>query len=463
MNKNNRNDEYISDVMDYFNQVFKGNSIDAKIDTYIVGNYVTTLFVKMENEKHIKYVERIVPKVVAVMDNLPMRFVKDDPNSINPYIEIPNVVSEPVLYEELYDDLPSNPEDITAIPLGKFTNKLTSVSDIVDMRSMLIGGSITSGKTNFINNILVTLIKRTSPNDVRLVLVDPTHFEMNVYKDEPHLLCPVINDPMECKEMLYKLISLMHRRYVLFDKGRRINNLDSYNKWALENNEPKLPYIVVILNEYSLFSVMAKVLNIPLLTLLQKGVACGIYFIISTHKINTHIITPEIKANLSTRIAFHTNNTLDSISIIDDDGANKIIGGSEDMLIKSPALSTKVARRIATPYISTEEVYNAVKESKEKYSKYHDELLLDLNSTHLSKEMKDLFLNNELIDKDNYARVEIWAYNWDTITPTKIQNEFGVDYHQAQAFITMLLDREVILKTNEPDVYEVDSGDDDEE
>ncbi len=453
---NNNNDELISDVIDFFNQVFKGNSIDAKMDTFIVGNTTTIIFIKVNNKEHVKYIEKLVPKVSAVMDNLPMRFVKDDQDYANSYIEIPNVETERVDYDEVYNTLPIVEEELTAIPLGNGIDKIPLTSEIVELNSMLIGGSKASGKTNYINNILATLIKRTSPEDIRLVLIDPTHFEMNIYKEDPHLLCPVVVDPIGCKNLLWKLVSIMHHRYVMFDKGRNTTSIEAYNRWALDNNEPKLPYIVVVLNEYTMFSVMAKVLNIPLLSLLQKGRACGIYFIISVSKMIPHVITPDIKANLITRIAFHTTSEFDSRKIIDEEGANKLVGGSGDMLMRCPILSREKIFRIATPYISTKKLYEIIKESKEKYSDYfYDESFLDGVTSQRPNEMKDLFVNMEVINKENDARVEAWVYNQEIITLDAIQNELAVDYNQAHEYFMMLIRKGVIIKTKDPDVYKV--------
>ncbi len=453
--KKNKNEKFAAEMMDYYNKAFKHNKVNAECVNYVIGNTTTRLYVNVLDEKHIKYVEMLVPRVSEAMKSYPMHFVKKIPGSKYSVIEIMNQERDYIDFKEQLDKLPDASACPTAFALGKTVEGEDYFTELRKLHHILISGTKSSGKTNLINNLLSTLIKRTSPADARLVLIDPTHFEMNPYKDDPHLLCPIVVDPITCKEVLWEMVNIMNKRYQIFEECGYHRNIEEYNVWAKENNKEGLPYIIIVLNDYSTFSIMGKVINIPLVSLLQKTWASGIHVIISTEIMSPRIMTPVIMANLATKIALNTSNALDSIELLGEEGAETIIPNSGDILIKSKVICKEGILKLSTPYISNDEIYKIVKESKDKYELSYDKDLLKITEINTSIEMKKMFLELETINEENEERVELWAYEQETITLDKIQNELAVSYEQANKYLKLLIDRGVIFKTNNPKIYKV--------
>lgn len=454
MNKN-KNEKFAAEMMDYYNKAFKHNKVNAECVNYVIGNTTTRIYVNVLDKKHIKYVEMLVPQVSAAMKNYPMHFVKKIPGSKYSVIEIMNQGRDYIDFKEQLEKLPDASACPTAFALGKTVEGEEYFTEIRKLHHILISGTKLSGKTNLINNLLSTVIKRTSPTDARLVLIDPTHFEINPYKDDPHLLCPIVVDPITCKEVLIEMVDIMNRRYQLFEECGYHKNIEEYNAWAKENNKEGLPYIIVVLNEHSMFSIMGKVSNIPLVSLLQKAWASGIHVIISTEIMSPRIMTPVIMANLATKIALNTSNALDSIQILGEEGAEKIIPNSGDILIKSKEICKEGILKLSTPYISSEEIYEIVKESKDKYELSYDKDLLKITEINTSTEMKKLFLELDTINEENEERVGLWAFEQEIITLDKIKNELAVSLEQANQYLNMLINRGIILKTDNPHIYKV--------
>ena len=451
-----KNTKFAKNMLGYFNQVFKGNSVKAKCVDYVIGATTTRLHVDVQDEKHIKYIKELISKVSTTMDEYPISFIKSVYGSSYSAIELANPEAYEIDFEEAFKELPDVAEHPTAFPLGQETSGKFFAPDIKNLRHILIEGTNASGKTTFINNILSTLIRRTSPEELRLVLIDPTHFEMNPYINDPHLLLPVLIEPIECKEAMNKLVSYMDERYKLFEQNKTIYNLDAYNKWAKENNKETLPYIIVVLNEYSYLSVMSKVINIPLLTLLQKGTGCGIHIILTRETYSSHhVVTNEMKANFTTKGVFELSIKYEGYSVFNEWPPERRFSSSGDLTIKSSQLADEFLM-IKTPHISTLEVYEIVKESKEKYKDYsYDSYFKDVGTSESSKDMKELFRGSEIINDDNKDRVEMWAYGEETISVDKIQKELAVSEDEANHYVKLLYNRGIIRKTKESGTYRV--------
>lgn len=455
---NNLNVKQAKNFMDIYNQVFKVNDVHAKIVDYVIGAYNTTLLVDIQDKDHLKYFKKIVSRVSAVLEGCPMSFVEEIPDSIYSGIECPNASGYPIDYDEVINELDAS-ESITSFILGKdmFNNLIKA--DIRKLRHILVGGSSGGGKTTFLNNIISTLLKRTTPEEVQLALMDPTHFEMNIYKDDPHLMCPIVIDPATCTRVLEALKDTMNNRYKTFEQASHFRNIEEYNVWAKKNNHDRMPYVIVVLNEYSMFSAMAKQHSFLLTSLLQKGYACGIHVIISTKKAQSYIVNDIMKANFSTRICFEASSIFDSIDILGEEGAEKIIGGSGTMLIKTPSINNFKQMKINPPFISTNNVYKIVQNSKNINKNYKNNSRIVIENDSITEEMKNAFLDNDSINEDNSARVEFWAYDQNEVNIEKIKNELGIDEADAEKYLKKLYEKGIIIKTNDTNIYQVVIGD----
>ena len=245
------------------------------------------------------------------------------------------------------------------ISLGRDVTGQAILAELNKMPHVLIAGSTGSGKSVCINGIIISILMRAKPHEVKMMMIDPKMVELNVYNGVPHLLAPVVTDPRKASQALKKVVSEMERRYELFSHtGTR--NLEGYNDhidtWNEENDEkhPRMPYIVVIVDELAdLMMVASSDVEDSITRLAQMARAAGIHLIIATQRPSVDVITGIIKANIPSRIAFAVSSAIDSRTILDSGGAEKLLGRG-DMLFLPAGVSKPV--RIQGAFVSDSEV-----------------------------------------------------------------------------------------------------------
>lgn len=288
-------------------------------------------------------------------------------NSIG--IQVPNAEISAVSLDDVLEDMDKSG---LAVALGKDTNGTAQSADILKLQHVLIGGTTGSGKSSAINSMLCSLIQQYSPDDVKLVLIDPKQVELSSYKNVPHLLRPIITDAKEADSALKDLTEEMDERYSVFNRTgvkdiKGYNSLvDNYNK-SHENKLPHMPYIVCVIDELAdLMSVAGKSVESSIQRITQKARAAGIHMIVATQRPSTDVVTGTIKSNLPSRIAFSTASGVDSRTILDQQGAEKLLGKG-DMLYKPVGASSPT--RIQGAYVPEEQVDAIVKNVVNKYKK----------------------------------------------------------------------------------------------
>ncbi|MBO5525807.1 MAG: hypothetical protein J5993_03570 [Clostridia bacterium] len=250
--------------------------------------------------------------------------------------------------------------------MGKDVEGRSICGDIVKMTHMLVAGSTGSGKSVFLNELIVSLMMKYSPEELRMILVDPKQVEFVVYQNLPHLMInEIVNDPTRVISILSWAIEEMQRRYTLFQQktqsGRLVRNIDEYNDTLTD--EPKLPKIVIIIDELADLMLRAKKeIEDRIQNLTQKSRAAGIHMVIATQRPSVDVITGVIKSNLPTRVAFRVAQEVDSRTILDDSGAEKLLGKG-DMLYKTAEMPSPY--RLQCAYLSSEEVQRIVEYVKE--------------------------------------------------------------------------------------------------
>lgn len=291
----------------------------------------------------------------------PLRMEAPIPGKSLVGIEVPNqAVSTVKLREVLESSTYRNRKNNLYLSLGKDVAGSAIMANLATMPHLLVAGSTGSGKSVCINNIILSLIYQNSPDELKFILVDPKRVELSSYNDIPHLLTPVINDTDKAINALRWVVSEMHERYKLLQAaGKR--NIESYNKAVIVN---KLPYIVVIVDEFAaLMSLASKEIEAAVVSLAQMARAVGIHLILATQRPSVDVITGLIKANITSRIAFAVASAMDSRTIIDTSGAEKLLGKG-DMLFMTAELSKP--RRIQGAFVSDEEINDVVDFLKEK-------------------------------------------------------------------------------------------------
>ena len=306
-------------------------------------------------------------KIVTLQDNIALRLAAQSVRIVAPIpgkhavgIEVPNKVRSIVGFREIIEqDVPEYKKMAIPVVLGKDILGKTQLIDLVKTPHMLIAGATGSGKSVCVNSIILSILYKRSYKDVKLILIDPKVVELKLYNNIPHLLTPVITDPKRAFQALQYCICEMERRYALLD-SMAVRDIANYNKKIEEQNicTEKLPYIVVIIDEFAdLMATTGKELESVVARLAAMSRAVGIHLVLATQRPSIDVITGLIKANIPTRIAFMVASKMDSRIIIDQVGAEKLLGRG-DMLYASATDPFPV--RIQGTYVSDNEVENVV-------------------------------------------------------------------------------------------------------
>lgn len=349
-----------NEAADFLKETLKEFKIDAEV-TGIRKGPVVTMF-EILPAPGVK-----LSKIVALQDNIALRLAASSVRIVAPIpgkravgIEVPNANRATVTFRELIEqNLPEYKKMAVPVVLGKDIQGEAQLLDIAKTPHLLIAGSTGSGKSVCVNSIILSILYKRSPQEVKMILVDPKIVELKLYNDIPHLLTPVITEPKKALQSLQYCLCEMERRYALLD-GLGVRDIINYNKRVEERHiaTEKLPYIVVIIDEFAdLMATTGKELESTIARLCAMSRAVGIHLVLATQRPSIDVITGLIKANIPTRIAFMVASKMDSRIIIDQVGAEKLLGRG-DMLYASATDPFPV--RIQGTFVSDQEVENVV-------------------------------------------------------------------------------------------------------
>ncbi|MBJ8006299.1 DNA translocase FtsK [Bacillus cereus] len=377
-----------------------------------------------------------VSKIVSLSDDLALALAAKDirieapiPGKSAVGIEVPNSEVSMVTLREVLDSKANNhPEEKLLIGLGRDVTGEAVLARLNKMPHLLVAGATGSGKSVCINGIIVSILMRAKPHEVKLMMIDPKMVELNVYNGVPHLLTPVVTDPKKASQALKKVVSEMERRYELFaHSGTR--NIEGYNDYIKEHNsqseakQPELPYIVVIVDELAdLMMVASSDVEDAIMRLAQMARAAGIHLIIATQRPSVDVITGVIKANIPSRIAFAVSSQIDSRTILDGGGAEKLLGRG-DMLFIPIGASKPV--RVQGAFLSDDEVERVVESVIAQQKAQYQEDMIPQDVPETKQEVED-----ELYDEAVQLVVEM-----QTASVSMLQRRFRVGYTRAARLI----------------------------
>ncbi|HGD4265168.1 TPA: DNA translocase FtsK [Streptococcus pneumoniae] len=291
-------------------------------------------------------------------------------------IEVPNSDIATVSFRELWEQSQTKAENFLEIPLGKAVNGTARAFDLSKMPHLLVAGSTGSGKSVAVNGIIASILMKARPDQVKFMMVDPKMVELSVYNDIPHLLIPVVTNPRKASKALQKVVDEMENRYELFAKVG-VRNIAGFNAKVEEFNSQSeykqipLPFIVVIVDELAdLMMVASKEVEDAIIRLGQKARAAGIHMILATQRPSVDVISGLIKANVPSRVAFAVSSGTDSRTILDENGAEKLLGRG-DMLFKPIDENHPV--RLQGSFISDDDVERIVNFIKAQADADYDE------------------------------------------------------------------------------------------
>ena len=314
---------------------------------------------------------------------------------------------------------------------------------------LLVAGSTGSGKSVCINSLIISLLMRSKPEEVKLVLVDPKKVELSMYNGVPHLLAPVVTDPKKANIVLKKMVVEMERRYEAFEESGT-KNIAGYNDYIEKKNAGipecnqlrKLPYIVVIIDELAdLMLVAAKEVEDSIMRITQMARAAGIHLIVATQRPSTDVITGVVKANIPSRISFAVSSSIDSRTILDMTGAEKLLGKG-DMLFKPQG--ENIPMRIQGTFISDEEIKAVVDYVCEQQKAHYDETLT------MDDEEKNATTMVEDGDEDEplYNDIVEFVVTQGKASASLLQRRFRLGYNRAARCIDLLEERGIIGPSN---------------
>ena len=345
-------------------ETFASFGIRASVERAEIGPSVTKYEVKPAVGVRVNRISNLADDLALALAAKDVRIEAPIPGKSLVGIEVPNSEIAMVTFRELWEQSKTDDKKLLEIPLGKAVNGSVRTFDLAKMPHLLVAGSTGSGKSVAVNGIIASILMKARPDEVKFMMVDPKMVELSVYNDIPHLLIPVVTNPRKASRALQKVVDEMENRYELFSKvGAR--NIAGYNAKIAEYNasQPEykqipLPLIVVIVDELAdLMMVASKEVEDAIIRLGQKARAAGIHMILATQRPSVDVISGLIKANVPSRIAFAVSSGTDSRTILDENGAEKLLGRG-DMLFKPIDENHPV--RLQGSFISDEDVERIV-------------------------------------------------------------------------------------------------------
>lgn len=333
-------------------------SIQGEVKEIAPGPVITTYEYKPAPGIKISKIVNLENDIALALSALSVRIVAPIPGKNVIGIEVPNKTREIVRIREIIEsDIFQKINKGLPLCLGKDIDGNPAVSDLAKMPHLLIAGATGTGKSVCLNSIIISLLYKCSPQEVKLVMIDPKRIELSLYNDIPHLITPVVTDMKKATNALNWAVKEMEQRYDLLAE-QKVRNISQYNAKAKENNYEKLPYIVLIIDELAdLMMVSSRDVETALARLAQMARAAGIHMILATQRPSVDVLTGVIKANFPTRISFQVSSKIDSRTILDTNGAEALLGNG-DMIFLPPG--TSKLKRLHGAYISEDEVTNVI-------------------------------------------------------------------------------------------------------
>lgn len=435
----------LTDVATRLQKTLYSFGVQAKVENVTVGPAITRYELKPAEGVRVSKIANLADDIALNLAAETIRIEAPIPGKQAVGIEVPNQEKEMVhLRDVLESDEFAESKSKMSVALGKDVAGKVAIADMAKMPHTLIAGSTGSGKSVCINTIITSIIYNSKPSEVKLVMVDPKVVELSVYNGIPHLLIPVVTDPKKAAGALAWAVQEMDNRYNLFaEKG--VRDLVGYNKAAEHEGAGKLPQIVIIIDELAdLMMVAAKEVEESICRLAQKARAAGMHLVIATQRPSVDVITGLIKANVPSRIAFAVSSQVDSRTILDQVGAEKLLGKGDMLYFPSGASKPT---RVQGAFVSDEEVEQIVNFVKSNGTAVYSEDILDtIENGGKEEQIKNLSAEQAAEDDtDPFLQDAI-----DTVVETGqastsfIQRKFKVGYARAGRIIDQMEERGVI-------------------
>lgn len=456
-NNNKENQEQIKHNIPILVQVLKDFGIEGKVVSAHVGPSVTQYELEIKAGTRVNKILSLNREIALNLAAKDVRIQAPIPGKSTIGIELPNKKITMVTVREILasaqEEDPNHEKKLMAV-LGRDIMGKPMCMEINKTPHLLVAGSTGSGKSVCINSFLATILMRSKPDEVKLVLVDPKKVELSIYNGVPHLMTPVITDPKKANIALKKIVVEMENRYEIFERNGN-KNINTYNdrikkeNESLPDNEKKklMPYIVVIIDELAdLMLVAAKEVEDSIMRITQMARAAGIHLIVATQRPSTDVITGVVKANIPSRISFAVSSGIDSRTILDMVGAEKLLGKG-DMLYLPQGESQPV--RIQGTFISEEETKEIVDfVCRQQKAHYDETLVMDDEESRASDTVPEGKSVRDATEEPLYDEIVDFVIEQGKASTSLIQRRFRLGYNRAARCIDLLEDRGIIGPQN---------------
>lgn len=418
--------------------------VNAKLVQIHIGPSVTKFEIKPELGVRVSKISNLANDIKMALAATDLRIEAPIPGKSAVGIEIPNVEKTPVQMKELMQSIPKEFDSKKLLfCLGKDLTGDNVYGELNRMPHLLIAGATGSGKSVCVNSIICSLLLRTKPDEVKMILIDPKKVEFTPYNDVPHLLAPVITDGDLANKGLKVVVEMMDHRYDLFG-NLGVRNIQAYNKYVLNHPDEHLkplPRLVVIIDELAdLMLVAAKEVEASIQRITQLARAAGIHLVVATQRPSVDVITGVIKANIPSRIAFAVSQAVDSRTILDQAGAEQLLGNGDMLYLPNGETSPK---RIQGVYIKDEEVNRICEYVKSQAKPHYDDAFIQLKDLqNMGKEVA-----NECADP-LYEEVKRFVITSRRASTSLIQRKFSIGYARAARLIDVLEENRIIGPAN---------------
>ena len=453
-NKRTNSDEFIKQTSIALQNVLADFGITGKVVAVHEGPTVTQFEVAVKNGTKVSKITGLSKEIALSLAAKDVRIEAPIPGKTTVGVEIPNKITVVVQVREVIQDKQKEMMSMKLpVSLGKDINGNNCIADLSKTPHLLVAGSTGSGKSVCINSFINSLLITKRPDEVKLVLVDPKKVELSNYNGVPHLLCPVVTDPKKASIALQNIVKEMEKRYDMF-ADEKVKNIVGYNEkmsaMMKKNPEDKtihlMSYIVVIIDELAdLMLVASKEVEDSIMRITQMARAAGIHLIVATQRPSTDVITGVVKANIPSRIAFAVASQIDSRTILDMGGAEKLLGKG-DMLYKPMGENTPL--RIQGNFISDDEIERVIAyTSKEQVASY-DESITQMNQNTESISTAGVGGRDTSEDDPLYNEIVDFAIETGKVSASLLQRRFRLGYNRAARIVDLLEERGVIGPQN---------------
>ena len=444
------NQDSIKENVTELEKVIRDFGVEGKVVAANIGPSVTQYELEIKSGTRLSKITALNKEIALELGARDVRIQAPIPGKKTVGIELPNKSIMSVSIREILEAVPKSKDNSKLlVALGKSIMGNPIWCEIDKTPHLLVAGSTGSGKSVCINSMITSILMRTKPDEVKLVLVDPKKVELSMYNGVPHLLTPVVTDPKKANIVLQKIVKIMEDRYDLFE-GSKTKNIAGYNAYVDKKNESlpddekinRLPYIVVIIDELAdLMLVAAKEVEDSIMRITQMARAAGIHLIVATQRPSTDVITGVVKANIPSRISFAVSSSIDSRTILDMSGAEKLLGKG-DMLFLPQGES--IPTRVQGTFVSDDEIKAVVD-----YTVSQQKAMYDTSLT-VSDEDRGATTMTEDDDYEEplYNEIREFVITQGKASASLLQRRFRLGYNRAARCIDLLEERGIVGPAN---------------